>query len=66
MDLERQYRLTEAATLTGYTVAGLRKKIRRRELGYRKTGRIITIPASDIAQLLGERHAPVALEERSQ
>jgi hypothetical protein len=54
MDLERQYRLPEASAVSGYSVAALQKKILRRQLGYRKTGRIITIPASELAKLLGE------------
>ncbi len=52
--LEKQYRLHEASEVCGYSVAALRKKIFRRELGYIKTGRIITIPESELARLLGE------------
>jgi hypothetical protein len=62
-NLERQYRLPEASRLSGYSVAALRKKIHRRELGYRKTGRIITVSASDLALLLGEHHPPLSLED---
>ena len=61
MQLEKQYRLAAASGLTGYSVAALRKKIARRELGYRKTGRIITIPESALAHMLGEYRPPVAL-----
>ena len=63
MRLARQFRLKQVAELTGYTVAGLRKKISRRELGYRKTGRIITVPESEIAKLLGSFHEPIATGE---
>jgi len=54
MALEREYRLHEAALLLGYSVAALRKKIRSRELGYRKTGRIVTVPACEIVRLRGK------------
>ncbi|MBS0183607.1 MAG: hypothetical protein JSS39_14530 [Nitrospira sp.] len=62
MSLERQYRLAEAEKLSGYSVAALRKKIARRELGYRKTGRIITVGESDLARLLGEHRPPVSID----
>ena len=62
MDLEKQFRLPEASRLSGYSVAALRKKIARRELGHRKTGRIITVPQSDLSRLLGEYRPPVELE----
>lgn len=61
MDLEKQYRLTEASQSSGYSVAALRKKIARREIGYRKTGRIITIPESSLSRLLGEYRPPVEM-----
>ena len=61
MDLEKQYRLAAASQLCGYSVAALRKKIARREIGYRKTGRIITIPESSLSRLLGEYHPPVEM-----
>lgn len=57
--LEKQYRLPEAADLSGYSIAALRKKVLRREIGYRKTGRIITIPESSLHQLLGEYRPPI-------
>ena len=60
MDLEKQYRLPEAAELTGYSIAALRKKISRREIAYRKTGRIITLPQTEVAKLLGTYRAPIA------
>lgn len=62
MDFEKQYRLPAAAELTGYSVSALRKKILRRELGYRKTGRIITVPAGELAKLLGEFRPAIGLD----
>jgi len=59
MSFEKQYRLSEASRASGYSVAALRKKILRREVGYVKTGRIITIPESALAQLLGEYRPPI-------
>jgi hypothetical protein len=64
MTIERSYRLNELAPLTGYTVASLRKKILRRELGYRKIGRIVVIPESEVKRLLGEYRPPIACKER--
>ena len=60
MSLERQYRLSEASRVSGYSVAALRKKILRREVGYVKTGRILTIPESSLAQLIGKYRPPIA------
>ena len=51
---EKHLRVDEVATLTGYSVATIRKKISRREIGYRKIGRIIAIPESEADRLLGE------------
>lgn len=63
MKLEWQYRLTEASELTGYSVAALRKKISHRQLGYRKTGRIITVPAGELSKLLGAFRPAVGLDQ---
>jgi excisionase family DNA binding protein len=61
--LEKQYRLDEAAQLTGYSVHSLRRKIVKREVGFRKTGRIITIPESEVARLLGGYRPPIEAEK---
>lgn len=69
--LERNYRLSDLSTITGYTVAAIRKKIRRRELGYRKIGRIVVVPESEVKQREGARlverpcHRQVPITERS-
>ncbi len=52
--LEKQYRLPQVAELTGYSVHSLRRKIKEKEVGFMKTGRIITIPESEIVKILGE------------
>lgn len=61
MSLEKQYRLPDASRASGYSVAALRKKIMRREIGYRKTGRIITIPEGELTRLLGEYRQPISM-----
>lgn len=58
-ELTRGYRLDEASRLSGYKVTALRKKIQRREIGYRRTGRIITIPQDEMIRLLGTYHPPI-------
>lgn len=63
MTLEKQFRLPEVSRLTGYSIAALRKKCARRELGFRKTGRIISIPETEVARLLGEYRPPIGLKE---
>ena len=54
MGLERHLRVEEFARITGYKVATIRKKLDRREIGYRKVGRIIAIPESEVERLLGQ------------
>ena len=53
MMLEKHFRLDEVATITGYKPSTIRKKIVRRELSYRKVGRIISVPESEVRRLLG-------------
>jgi hypothetical protein len=60
--LERNYRLSDLTAITGYTVAAMRKKIRRGELGYRKIGRIVVVPESEVKRLLGEYRPPISCE----
>lgn len=52
--IERHMRVDEFADRSGYKIATIRKKIARREISYRKVGRIITIPESSLAKLLGD------------
>ncbi len=59
MILERQFRLAEASQLTGYSIAALRKKIARREIGSRRTGRVVTVPESELRRILGQYREPV-------
>ena len=62
---EKHLRVEEVAGLTGYSVATIRKKIARREVGYRKIGRIIAIPESELTRLLGAYRAPVVAGGKS-
>lgn len=57
---EKHYRLSEVARFSGYKEATLRKKVLRGELAYRKVGRIITVPESEVNRLLGKLNAAVA------
>jgi excisionase family DNA binding protein len=54
MQLERHLRVDEFARITGYKVPTIRKKLNKREIGYRKVGRIIAIPESEVERLLGQ------------
>ena len=54
MSKERHMRVEEFARLTGYKITTIRKKILRREISYRKVGRIVIIPESEVDRLLGE------------
>ncbi len=51
---ERHLRVEEFASRTGYKVSTIRKKLLRRELTYRKVGRIVLIPESELQRLLGD------------
>jgi hypothetical protein len=62
-EMERHLRVEEVARLTGYSIASVRKKLARREIGYRKIGRIIAIPERELARLLGEYRPPVEMKE---
>jgi len=59
--MEKHYRVNQVAEMTGLAVATIRKKIFRRELGYRKQTRAILIPESELKKLLGDYRPPVEL-----
>ena len=61
---ERDFRLDEFSRLSGYRVSTLRAKIRKREIGYRKIGRIIVIPQSELERLR-ENYLPPLLVEKT-
>lgn len=63
MEIETHLRVEEFARRCGYSIASIRKKIARREIGYRKIGRIIAIPESELTRVLGAYRAPVGLKE---
>jgi len=54
MPNERHMRVEEFARLTGYKITTVRKKLLRREITYRKVGRIVIIPESEVDRLLGD------------
>ena len=51
--VERHFRVAEVAELSGLAVGSIRRKLARRELGFRKAGRAVLIPESEVARLLG-------------
>jgi excisionase family DNA binding protein len=52
--VERHFRVVEVAELSGLAIGTIRRKIARRELGFRKSGRAVLIPQSEVLRLLGE------------
>jgi excisionase family DNA binding protein len=51
--IEKHYRVDEAAQLTGLAVISIRRKIAHRQIGFRKAGRAVLIPESEVMKLLG-------------
>ena len=62
--IERLYRLSEVAEMSGYKVSTLRKKILTRELGCKKIGRIVVVPETDLKTFLGNDYRPAVGLER--
>jgi excisionase family DNA binding protein len=54
MEHQRHLRVEEFAQRTGYKIPTIRKKLLRREITYRKVGRIVLIPESEVDRLLGD------------
>lgn len=61
--IEKHLRVHEVAALTGYSVATIRKKVLKRELGFRKVNRIISIPESEVVRLLGAFQPAIEMEK---
>lgn len=51
--LTQHYRIAEVAKITGLSVATIRKKICRREIGYCKSSRAVLIPELEVSKLIG-------------
>ena len=62
--MEKHFRPTEVAQLTGLALATIRKKIHRREIAYRKGERAILIPQSEVERLMGRYLPAVAVGAR--
>jgi len=60
--IEKHLRIHEVSSLTGYSIATIRKKVLRREIGFRKVNRIISIPESEVVRLLGTFQPAVSLK----
>lgn len=56
--LEKQYRIAEAAELLGLKESTLRKWILLRRIGHRKIGGAVRIPESEIKRLLVADYVP--------
>ena len=56
---EKHFRVCEVAQLSAYKESTIRKKILERKIAFRKIGRIIAIPESEVKRLLGEVHEAV-------
>lgn len=63
MATERYLRVAEFAELSHYKPSTIRKKILQRLLGYRKMGRLVLIPESELARIQGDYRPPVAPRE---
>jgi excisionase family DNA binding protein len=56
---ERDLRVHEFAARSGYQVSTIRKKLLQREIGYRKCGRLVLIPESELQRIRGPYLPPV-------
>jgi excisionase family DNA binding protein len=52
----------EFAVRSGYQPSTVRKKIQQRLIGYRKVGRLVRIPPSELERIRGEYRPPISLE----
>ena len=62
MDSGRNLRVDEVAQMLGYKSSTIRKKLLRREISYRKVGRIVVIPESEVERLLSDYRPRVQLQ----
>jgi len=62
MDRGRNLRVEEVAKMLGYKSSTIRKKLLRREISYRKVGRIVVIPESEVERLLSDYRPRVQLQ----
>lgn len=53
-------RVEEFAKRVGYKTSTIRKKLFQREIRYHKVGRIVCIPVSEVARMLGRAIEPVS------
>ncbi len=51
-DFEKNYRVDEFARLVGYKESTIRRKLYERAIAFKRVGRIIVIPASEVRRLL--------------
>jgi excisionase family DNA binding protein len=58
MMIERQYRIGEAARITGHKESTWRKWILLRKVRFTKIGRSVRIPEGELARLINEGAVP--------
>ena len=58
-ELEKHFRIPEVSAIVPYKESTIRKLILERKIAFRKIGRIIAIPESEVKRLLGEVHEAV-------
>ena len=56
--IEKQYRLSEVAELSGYKVSTIRKKIFRKEIGSKRIGRLVVVPEKDLQKFMAGDYRP--------
>jgi hypothetical protein len=64
MNSEKYLRVHEVAARVRKDVSSIRRAISLGQLGFRRCGRIILIPESELIRILGEYHPPLATKQR--
>jgi excisionase family DNA binding protein len=57
--MEQYLRVHEVASRVRKDVSSIRRAIAKGQLGFRRCGRILLIPESELSRILGEYHPPV-------
>lgn len=63
--MEKHFRVSEVAQLTGLSIFTIRRRLKERTLGYRKGLRAVFIPESEVKRLLGEYRPAISLASAS-
>ena len=60
--LERNYPINEFARIVGYKESTVRRKLYEREITYKRVGRILVIPESEVRRLLSNEFPMIEKE----